>query len=95
MWSVTDENGVEVNDGSFLYLIYKYETKIIDIDVPVSSEVGDYVFNVGVPDHQVTGSATYPFTVYDTFGWLFGPGWFVLVAVVIVLILFGFYRFVL
>ena len=86
VWSITDVDDVQVNNGSFSYLVYSYEKELIDKEFPAPDEEGDYVLSIDIPDVQVSGSASYPFRVYSVLGWFVGPGWFVAVAVGVVVL---------
>ena len=93
VWSILDSDNEPVKNGSFLYLVLGYQTVTIDVEVPVVTKEGEYVLKIDVPEIDVTGSSTYPFTVYSIVGYLLGPGIWIPAIIVILIcsITFGYW----
>jgi len=84
VWSIINDNNLQVKNGSFLHLILGYQQKTLDVEVPAPTDEGDYILQIDVPEIEVTGSSTHPFHVYGIIAWLFGPGWWLLAMIVFV-----------
>ena len=84
VWTVFDENDISITNGSFSYLFYDYENIDFDIEVTAPKEEGNYILSIKIfNDDTLSGTTSSPFHAYSAIGFIFGPGWGLLVLVVV------------